>query len=75
MRILLIILFTLSLFTSCVSIETYNQDIDSLKKEKNFLQEENLKLKVDLEITKGNLVEMGKQLRSLEQRLAKEIQD
>lgn len=65
----------LILFIGCVSVDTYNTDLNKIKSERDKLKEENLNLKVDLSLSKGALQQFGAQIKDLENRLAIQLQN
>mgnify|MGYP001259459793 CR=1 FL=1 len=63
----------LILCTGCVSIETYEADIQKLQIERDKFKQENLWLRVDLEMAKGFNKQCGEYTKELESKL-KELQ-
>lgn len=60
-------------FTGCVSIETYESDMQKLRIERDKVKQENLWLRVDLEMAKGFNKQCGEYTKELESKL-KELQ-
>lgn len=60
-------------FTGCVSIETYESDMQKLRIERDKVKQENLWLRVDLEMAKGFNKQCSEYTKELEDKL-KELQ-